>query len=103
PIFPMQDLMRAAVLHKPGDIRVENVPKPEVTPGHVLNGLDRSSMPHANGTTIRKYPVFTLSCSKRSASRIFWKNFRTGSCPLVRHSGRCYLRSQQHWVSQLAR
>jgi L-iditol 2-dehydrogenase len=32
----MQELMRAALLHKPGDIRIENVSKPEVTPGHAL-------------------------------------------------------------------
>ena len=32
----MQDLMRAAVLHRPGDIKIEQVPRPEVKPGHAL-------------------------------------------------------------------
>jgi L-iditol 2-dehydrogenase len=32
----MQELMRAAVLHSPGDVRIENVPRPEVRAGHAL-------------------------------------------------------------------
>ena len=32
----MQKHMRAAVLHRPGDIRVEDVPVPELQPGHAI-------------------------------------------------------------------
>jgi len=64
--------MRAAVLHQPGDIRVENVPRPELKPGHALVrvtacGVCGSDIPRMLSKGAHKLPVI---CGHEFSGRI---------------------------------
>jgi len=55
-------MMKAAVVHGPGDIRYEDVPKPRIEPHEVLvrvraTGVCGSDLPRVLGTSARYYPI----------------------------------------------
>lgn len=58
----MTELMQAAVMHAPGDIRFEEVPVPEIGPGDVLVkvaacGVCGSDIPRMNFSGAYRYPI----------------------------------------------
>jgi L-iditol 2-dehydrogenase len=68
----MQEVMPAAVLHKPGDIRIENVPRPEVQPNQALVrvvacGVCGSDIPRMLTKGAHKLP---LICGHEFSGRI---------------------------------
>ena len=68
----MQQVMRAAVLHKPGDIRIENVLRPEVQPNQALVrvvacGVCGSDIPRVLTKGAHKLP---LICGHEFSGRI---------------------------------